>query len=474
MQFTTSAWSPPNASGEVTRILLRMLHTEPVVRHAIRLVQYNCLSGGVRVRFGAANVPPTPSFAKHIDHYYFYFCRDAIEAMLTVGFVPYRLRWLENGACIPEVLPLGTYSWYVARQPCMPRVTSWCHTIDGRTPRPPPVGASAAPGPNAAKRPRKAADGPILRYEVTTVYIEEPVHVYEFDRPHPFEPCNSMLAGLMASFLVLNKKRDCMLRADMFNSQPSLVFEQQEKSRLNDVAKSGAAVLTVGSELSDRQAGERENSGIRQDLHYNLIDDFRDRSNLPAESVALIAPANHSVHGLDRVLSPQELAREELAFARNVALAVGLPEALVMHGYVVPNGSSTASSSSGKSSSGNGGWTDSAESNNRQMLNLCRHINTHLEILLGKIYAEIYCGDEGSTGEPQFQLAVVPTCNLDQLMTAFNSRLLDDETLSAMLESTWGAPLGAEARSAREELRKAEYVLPFRDKKDPPGAKKKK
>lgn len=287
------------------------------------------------------------------------------------------------------------------------------------------------------------------------------------------------------------------------------------------MAKSGATVLGVGNETYDGQEGDKRNMGTKQETQYELLEEFRERSRLPHESVAIMAPTNHSVHGLDRVLSPAELSREEMNFARNVALTIGLPEGLVMHGYSVPSGGGASgsrgvTSASARSGSGGGGgrWHETPESNNRQMLNLCRNINVHLEILLAKVYTEIYGGGEPPSAattatqqktdtpasdnvyhgehdaphhsprevsasppktrqqqQAHFQIAVIPTFNMDQLMAAFNSRMLDDDALSAMLECTWGAPLGSQARQARDELRKAEFVLPFRDKKEP--AKKK-
>jgi hypothetical protein len=80
----------------------RRLLREPTVQHAIRLMQNHCLSGGMELRF-AHNVPPTPTFARHVDYYYTRFCRDAIASFLLVGFAPYWMRRIENGAFIPEL-----------------------------------------------------------------------------------------------------------------------------------------------------------------------------------------------------------------------------------------------------------------------------------------------------------------------------------------------------------------------------------
>ena len=40
------------------------------------------------------------------------------------------------------------------------------------------------------------------------------------------------------------------------------------------------------------------------------------------------------------------------------------------------------------------------------------------------------------------------------------------------MQATWGSELGVEAKDARVEKRKAEFVLPFKDKKDDTKPKK--
>jgi hypothetical protein len=67
-------------SGEIVQGLAAMMQDEPVVRQAISVLQHHCLSGGLHLRFGMdprTHVPPTPSFARHLDYYYLQFCRRA-------------------------------------------------------------------------------------------------------------------------------------------------------------------------------------------------------------------------------------------------------------------------------------------------------------------------------------------------------------------------------------------------------------
>ena len=66
----------------------------------------------MQARWG--NNAPTPSFAAHLRRYFEPFCHEAIAAAVAVGFVPYRIR-THGGHKVPEVLPMGTYTWSVAR-----------------------------------------------------------------------------------------------------------------------------------------------------------------------------------------------------------------------------------------------------------------------------------------------------------------------------------------------------------------------
>ena len=113
MQFSnngaSSSWRPTptnnGASGDAVNILSIMMHDEPMLQMGIRILQNFCLMGGLQLRFGG-NVPPTPNFARHIERYYTPFCREVIFSFMMVGFAPYRIRLLENGHKIPEVIPL--------------------------------------------------------------------------------------------------------------------------------------------------------------------------------------------------------------------------------------------------------------------------------------------------------------------------------------------------------------------------------
>jgi len=119
------------------------------------------------------------------------------------------------------------------------------------------------------------------------------------------------------------------------------------------------------------------------------------------------------------------MLREELAFNRLVAMALGLPPSLLLQG------SGALASGSTSTSSGGDGWSDTAESCNRMVLDTCRYINFHLEMLLLDVYTKIY--DKKNTS-PRFQILTAPTVSIEQLMAMFNAHIVDDTAFSRMLQ----------------------------------------
>jgi hypothetical protein len=344
------------------------------------------------VRF-AGNVPPTPHFARHIERIFIPFCRDAIQSFLVVGFAPYRIRTLRDGCMVPEVLPLGTFSWNVTRDNSlipkawffdrhrqqmgvmMTKPKRAMHDDSGRD-----AGSKRArTGTNddEVNHNSGGGDGPLLSYDVTTSFTDEAPFVYPFTAPSTLFPCTSFLATLVQSYTMLCHKRGCMLRAEQFNSKPTLVFEEQNKIDTNRAANTASNIQDNTAAEQDNATKERQyNMGMRQNLHYATFAEARLKSQLPEEAVTLIAPINHNVHSLDKAISPQDLHREELGFMRLVAVSMGLPPALLLQGSAVIGTAAVSTSASTL------GWADSAEISNRQIIETCNHLNGHVQLLL--------------------------------------------------------------------------------------------
>ena len=431
-----------NNLGNLIRNMAYMIHDEPTVQMAIRTLQSHCLLGGIQLRY-CKNINPTPNFSMHLKRYFTPFCRDAIQSFLTVGFAPYRIRLNERGAKIPEILPFGTFSWQVARSNQGLSATPWGRIGD------PPLAIK-----KSSNNEETMDTQPLLRYEIHSSHCKEAIKVHSFTPPQSLFSCTSAISSLVNPYLQLCQKRDCTNRANMFNSQPSLIFEQQEKFNLDEIAQKGGGI-NGNKEARDSVRGTQATIDERQQLFHDVIEDARSRSRLPDEAVTLIAPKNHNVHSIDKVLSPQDMQHEELAFARLVGMAIGVPCSLILQGGGIVGGSSSLGGS-------NQGWSEGTEACNRMLLDTCRYINSHLEILLLDIHKSIYCPHNN----PSVTIPLTPTVPFEQLVIAHETQIVDDINISHVLDATWGFALGMESKAARAEKRKAEFDLPFRDKKE--------
>ena len=394
-----------DGSGDFVRRIGYMIHDEASLQAGVRMLQEHCLAGGLSVKF-PGNVPPTPSFARHLKRYFVPFCRDAIEAFLSVGFAPYRIRPLEDGGHVPELLPLGTYTWSVTRnQNTLPR--AWL-------------------APRAKdKEEEEACYGPLLRYDVTTTYTDKPAFVYPFCTPSPLFVCCSPMAALVEPYVMLLNKRQCTLRADAYNSKPGIVFEQADKASINKVTETGRMVIQDSKEMQGVQKSEKDRMASHQQMQYEVLASCRNRSNLPEETVTVMAPLNHAVHGLDKALTPQDLHREELGFIRLVAVTLGLPPVILLQASAVIGTAAVSTSSSTQ------GWADSSESCNRQMLQTCHFITEHLQNLMYDVYRACY---PSSKVVPEFQFCPVPTISLEHIMAVYDAKIFDDHVMSSMLK----------------------------------------
>ena len=147
-------------SHDYVKVVTKMIYDEPCVMGAISMLQSLCLRQGILLRWGST--PPTPSFHSHIQKNFVPFCKEAILSCLAVGFVPFRLR-REGNLVIPEVLPLGTFSWSVTRN------EQQSHKRQ--------KGAQILQNP------------PLLRYDVNCSYCDDEIHVFNYVQPQATLTC---------------------------------------------------------------------------------------------------------------------------------------------------------------------------------------------------------------------------------------------------------------------------------------------
>ena len=163
---------------ESQALLLELGTSEPTLQQCFKVIESTCLSQGVDCRINGHDC--SPKFQKHLDRFYIPFLKASVKAMITFGFVPWRLRRVTAGDLVPEVLPCGTFDWHTE------------------------MGSSQARDSRYAKKRRLPTDDDtrLVVYRVTPTtgdVKEEDVNVYIFSPPSYNVEANSILSATVPS-----------------------------------------------------------------------------------------------------------------------------------------------------------------------------------------------------------------------------------------------------------------------------------
>jgi hypothetical protein len=101
--------------AESYHLLLELLTSEPFLQECFQLVENMCLSRDLDFTVGGK--PPSPAFKAFVDRHYYTFLSNAMRQAQGLGFVVWCVRKLQCGDLIPEVLPLGSFSWVIEPDP---------------------------------------------------------------------------------------------------------------------------------------------------------------------------------------------------------------------------------------------------------------------------------------------------------------------------------------------------------------------
>jgi hypothetical protein len=101
--------------AESQAILLELGASEPTLQQCFKIIESTCLSQGICCLVDGKEC--TARFQNHVDTHYTAFLKESLRAMVIFGFVPWRLRRLDSGDKVPEVMPLGTFDWHTELGP---------------------------------------------------------------------------------------------------------------------------------------------------------------------------------------------------------------------------------------------------------------------------------------------------------------------------------------------------------------------
>lgn len=96
--------------AESKHLLWELVTHEPSVLQCFNIIESTCLAQGLLCQIDGERCGE--DFQRFLTRHYMPFCRQAIRAIFTYGFVPWRVRTLETGDRAPEVLGNGIFHWY--------------------------------------------------------------------------------------------------------------------------------------------------------------------------------------------------------------------------------------------------------------------------------------------------------------------------------------------------------------------------
>jgi hypothetical protein len=102
--------------AESHHLLLELLSSEPFMQECLQMIENICLSRELEFTMHGGGAPSS-EFKSFVNKHYPRFLKNAIRQAHGLGFVVWCVRKLPSGDKVPEVLPLGTFTWTVEMDP---------------------------------------------------------------------------------------------------------------------------------------------------------------------------------------------------------------------------------------------------------------------------------------------------------------------------------------------------------------------
>ncbi len=210
-------------------LLLELVTSDPTLLQCFKVIEATCLSQGVHCRVSGSAV--TPQFQRFLDEYYTPFCKSAIVAMFTYGFVPWRLRKVGRGDQVPEVLPPGTFTWHTEVGPEEQEQLG-----GGRTKRKREELAGCVAAEDRTRlvvyRIRPTTGG--LREEDVSVFITTPPTLDVANNSMLYATVPSPLASILSDYKNLREAQKRRSHADAWNTTARLISTFKPSLRVED------------------------------------------------------------------------------------------------------------------------------------------------------------------------------------------------------------------------------------------------
>lgn len=384
--------------AESQSLLLELVTSEPTILQCFRIVESTCLSQGIFCRIKEKEV--SDSFQRFLNEHYIPFCRMAIRAIFTYGFVPWRVRRLGKGDEIPEVLPPGTFSWHTEVGP---------EERNKKRQRP----RGGGPSSSSSERPAESSliddESRLVVYRITPtagglreedvcIYISTPPSLDVSVNSNLYATVPSPLSYLLTDYKNLREAQRRRSHADAWNTTARLVCTFRPNMRVEDnptqylmdfIHEDHYAAPAVGESLFPRLMAHN----VWQREHVMRRQFMETPSNHHPEIYAL--PRDHDVAPQQRLEPCEDLQFLLEKYRRDVSSLTGVPHEMIIGRDNGNPETARKTISSGRIFSTN-------------MHEVCKHVQT----LLSHVYSRIY---GGSPNDVDFLLVPMPRLEVETI-----------------------------------------------------------
>lgn len=381
--------------AESQSLLLELVTSEPTILQCFRIVESTCLSQGIFCRIKEKEV--SDSFQRFLNEHYIPFCRMAIRAIFTYGFVPWRVRRLGKGDEIPEVLPPGTFSWHTEVGP-EERNKKRQRPRGGGPSSENPAESSLIDDESRLVVYRITPTAGGLREEDVCIYISTPPSLDVSVNSNLYATVPSPLSYLLTDYKNLREAQRRRSHADAWNTTARLVCTFRPNMRVEDnptqylmdfIHEDHYAAPAVGESLFPRLMAHN----VWQREHVMRRQFMETPSNHHPEIYAL--PRDHDVAPQQRLEPCEDLQFLLEKYRRDVSSLTGVPHEMIIGRDNGNPETARKTISSGRIFSTN-------------MHEVCKHVQT----LLSHVYSRIY---GGSPNDVDFLLVPMPRLEVETI-----------------------------------------------------------
>ena len=362
--------------AESQSLLLELSTSEPTILQCFRIIESTCLSQGVFCRIDGQDA--TPQFQRFLDDNYLPFCKAAIRAMFTYGFVPWRTRSLGRGDEVPEVLAAGTFSWHTEvgpdEQARNPKRYLGANKRKTRAPTTSDQHADDDDTRLVVYRVTPTAGG--VREEDISIYISTPPSLDISVNSGIFATVPSPLSYLLTDYKNLREAQKRRSHADAWNTTARILSTFKPSTRVDDAPTQALLDFAHDDQFAPPAIGESLfprllAHNVWQREHVMRRQFMETPSNHHPEVYAL--PRDHDIVPQPTLTPCEDLNFLLEKYRRDVSSLTGVP-----HEMIIGRDNGNVETVRKTISSGRIFSTNMHE--------ICRHLQT----LLCQVYATIY------------------------------------------------------------------------------------